>query len=103
MRLFRNSVHGVLVLAAMAVALAPSAVFADRDHARSHHGDLYDGDRASVCRQDDCACQIDCRGGTAVVVPGYREHFKAGSAVPDGEKVQRQWSTASRRSRELSR
>jgi hypothetical protein len=33
MRLLRNSVHGVLVLAAMAVALAPKAVFADHDHA----------------------------------------------------------------------
>ena len=31
MRLLRNSVHVVLVLAAMAVALAPTAVFADRD------------------------------------------------------------------------
>ncbi len=29
MRLLRNSVHGVLVLAAIAVALAPKAVFAD--------------------------------------------------------------------------
>ena len=32
MRLLRNSVHGVLVLAAIAVALAPKAVFADADH-----------------------------------------------------------------------
>ena len=33
MRLLRNSVHGVLVLAAIAVALAPTAVFADHEHA----------------------------------------------------------------------
>ena len=33
MRLLRNSVHGVLVLAAIAVALAPKAVFADDNHA----------------------------------------------------------------------
>ncbi len=33
MRLLRNSVRGVLVLAAIAVALAPKAVFADDDHA----------------------------------------------------------------------
>jgi hypothetical protein len=33
MRLLRNSVHGVLALAAIAVALAPKAAFADRDHA----------------------------------------------------------------------
>ena len=32
MRLLRSSVHGVLVLAAIAVALAPKVVFADRDH-----------------------------------------------------------------------
>ena len=32
MRLFRNSVRGVLVLAAMAVALAPKAAFADHHH-----------------------------------------------------------------------
>jgi hypothetical protein len=33
MRLLRNSVHGVLVLTALAVALAPKAVFADHQHA----------------------------------------------------------------------
>ena len=33
MRLLRNSVHGMLVLATMAVASSPKAAFADRDHA----------------------------------------------------------------------
>jgi hypothetical protein len=33
MRLLRNSIHGVLVLAGIVVALAPKAVFADQDHA----------------------------------------------------------------------
>jgi hypothetical protein len=38
MRLLRNSVHGVLVLAAMAVALAPKVVLADHDHGVSIKG-----------------------------------------------------------------
>jgi hypothetical protein len=38
MRLLRNSVHSVVVLAAMAVVFAPTAVFADRQHAASIEG-----------------------------------------------------------------
>ena len=50
MRLFRNSVHGVIVLAAMAVPWHPTAVFADTT-TLSHHGDLYDGDRLAFGRR----------------------------------------------------
>ncbi len=43
MKLFRNSVRGVLVLAAIAVALAPTAVFADHQHTVAIRGTFTEG------------------------------------------------------------
>ena len=74
MRLFRNSSCGVLVLTAMAVALAPSAVFADRDHAVRITG-TFTVATVVPSAVDHCA---SAGGGTPVVFQGIGNISKLG-------------------------
>ena len=80
MRLLRNSVHGVLVLAAIAVALAPKAVFADNDHAVRITG-TFTMATVSPSAVDYCASEstpIEFRGGTPIEFRGIGNISKLG-------------------------
>ena len=80
MRLLRNSVHGVLVLAAIAVALAPKAVFADDDHAVRITG-TFTMATVSPSAVDYCASDstpIEFRGGTPIEFRGIGNISKLG-------------------------
>jgi hypothetical protein len=78
MRLLRNSVHGVLVLAAIAVA--PTAVFADDDHAVRIAG-TFAMATVSPSAVDYCASAstpIEFRGGTPIEFRGLGNISKLG-------------------------
>ena len=80
MRLLRNSVHGVLVLAAIAVALAPKAVFADDDHAVPITG-TFTVATVSPSAVDYCASggtPTEFRGGTPIEFRGIGNISKLG-------------------------
>jgi hypothetical protein len=80
MRLLRNSVHGVLVLAAIAVALAPKSVFADDDHAVPITG-TFTVSTVSPSAVDYCASDstpIEFRGGTPIEFRGIGNISKLG-------------------------
>ena len=80
MRLLRNSVHVVLVLAAMAVALAPKAVFADRDRNVPITG-TFTVSTVSPSAVDYCASDstpIEFRGGTPIEFRGIGNISKLG-------------------------
>lgn len=72
MRLLRNSVHGVLVLAAIAVALAPTAVFAATDHRVPIEGTFTVAtllpSAVDYCASD--STPIEYRGGTPIEFRG---------------------------------
>src|SRR5688572_29456516 len=72
MRLLRNSVHGVLVLAAMAVGSAPTAVFADRDHAVRITGTF------TVATVSPSAVDYCASGGTPIEFRGLGNISKLG-------------------------
>jgi hypothetical protein len=80
MRLLRNSIHGVLVLAAIAVALAPKAAFADRDRAVPITG-TFTVATVSPSAVDYCASDttpIEFRGGTPIEFRGIGNISKLG-------------------------
>ena len=80
MRLLRNSVHGVLVLAAIAVALAPKVVFAERDRAMPITGTFTVGtvlpSAVDYCASD--ATPIEFRGGIPIEFRGIGNISKLG-------------------------
>ena len=80
MRLLRNSVHGVLVLAAIAVALAPKSVFADRNRAVPIRGTFTVGtvlpSAVDYCASDDTP--VEFRGGIPIEFRGIGNISKLG-------------------------
>ena len=80
MRMLRNSVHGVLVLVAIAVALAPKAVFADNDHAVRITG-TFAVATVSPSAVDYCASgdtPTEFRGGTPIEFRGLGNTSRLG-------------------------
>jgi hypothetical protein len=80
MRLLRNSVHGVLVLAAIAVALAPKAVFAAGDHRVPIDGTFTVGtvlpSAVDYCASD--GTPVEFRDGTPIEFRGIGNISKLG-------------------------